>query len=229
MNKIIRLLILFSLIIINFIITNIFIVRESIPIKNRLNKLDLKDVNNLMIIAHPDDESLWGGAHLSKKDYLVVCVTCGVVEERKEEFEKAMKEFDNKYISLGYPDKTNNKRDDWSKVYYKIEKDIKDIIDYKDWNTIVTHNPNGEYNHEHHKMISTMVTLNSNKKRLYYFNKYYTDDEINYLNYCMKELSERELYNKSILLNDYISQQSIIDNHYINIKYENFILYENWG
>ena len=29
---------------------------------------------NLMIVAHPDDETLWGGAHLIEDNYYVVCV-----------------------------------------------------------------------------------------------------------------------------------------------------------
>ena len=42
-----------------------------------IEKLDLDKVNNLMIVAHPDDELLWGGAHLIRDNYLVVCITCG--------------------------------------------------------------------------------------------------------------------------------------------------------
>lgn len=229
MNKLLKITILFVLIISNFLVLNYFIVRESVPVKNKLKKLDLKDVNNLMIIAHPDDESLWGGAHLAKQDYLVVCVTCGVVEERKDEFEKAMNEFGNRYISLGYPDKTNNERDNWASVYYKIKKDLKTIVDYKDWNMIVTHNPDGEYDHQHHKMLSTMVSQISNKDKLYYFNKYYTKEELSNINYCMKELNDKELYAKRILLDDYPSQDySINYDHIQNIPYEKFISYKNW-
>ena len=157
-------------------------------VSSKLDKLNIKNVNNLMVIAHPDDESLWGGVHLSKSDYLVVCVTCGTDKQRQEEFEKAMKEFDNVGLSLNYPDITDNKIDNWSKKYYSIEKELKEIIDYKDWNMIVTHNPNGEYDHIHHRMISTMVTKNSDKDKLYYFNKYYTKDELNDINYCMKDI-----------------------------------------
>ena len=198
-------------------------------LKIKLNKLNLKNVNNLMIVAHPDDESLWGGAHLSKSDYLVVCVTCGVDKDRQKEFNEAIKEFGNIGLSLGYPDKTNGQRDDWSNDYYKIENDLKKIINYKKWNMVVTHNPNGEYDHTHHKMISTMVTKNANKNKLYYFNKYYTQNEIKDLNYCIKEINDKELYAKQILLYDYPSQNEIINNHGQNIIYENFISYKYWN
>ena len=99
MKKIIKLIILFSLILINILLIVNLKFDESNYVKNKLRKINLKDVNNLMIVAHPDDESLWGGAHLANGDYLVACVTCGVVKERQEEFEKAMNEFENKYIS----------------------------------------------------------------------------------------------------------------------------------
>ena len=44
-----------------------------------------------MIVAHADDDLLWGGMHLIKDKYVVVCVTCGTNELREKEFEKAMK------------------------------------------------------------------------------------------------------------------------------------------
>ena len=196
---------------------------------NKYDKLNLKNINNLMIIAHPDDESLWGGVHLSKNDYLVVCVTCGSDKQREKEFQNAIKEFDNRGLSLNFPDKTNDKVDNWSNNYYKIEQEIKKIINYKNWDMIVTHNPNGEYDHIHHKMISTMVTKNVDKNKLYYFNKYYTKEELNDINYCIKEINESELYAKTILLNDYPSQRAIVNNHSQNIKYERFISYKNWN
>ncbi len=50
------------------------------------SKIDLTTVDNLMIVAHPDDELLWGGAHLLRDNYLVVCITCGPNITRVNEF-----------------------------------------------------------------------------------------------------------------------------------------------
>lgn len=36
-----------------------------------------------MFVAHPDDETIWGGSHLLKKHYLVVCLTNGNNKTRK--------------------------------------------------------------------------------------------------------------------------------------------------
>ena len=224
MNKKIPIIMIF-LLILHIIMLLIFRYIEF----NKYDKLKLNGIDNLMIVAHPDDESLWGGVHLAEADYLVVCVTCGSDEQRQKEFEKVIKEFGNKGISLGFPDIENNVISDWSKVYYKIEKELRKIINYKDWDMIVTHNPDGEYGHMHHIMVSTMVTKNADKNKLYYFNKYYTKEEIENINYCMKEINDRELHAKMILLNNYSSQSGVVDNHSQNIKYEKLILYKYWN
>ena len=94
--------------------------------------IDLKGINKLMIVAHPDDDFIWGGSHLLDDDYLVVCITCGVRRVRVLEFGKAMDKTNDKSLMLGYPDKTNGKRDNWDKVYSDITADLKKIIEYKD-------------------------------------------------------------------------------------------------
>ena len=50
-----------------------------------IKRMDLNKYKKLMIVAHPDDESLWGGNGLYHEKYLVVCMTCGVDEKRVEE------------------------------------------------------------------------------------------------------------------------------------------------
>ena len=150
---------------------------ESIKVDKRIEILDLTNVDNLMIVAHPDDDYIWGGSHLIDDDYLVVCITCGVKRVRALEFKKAMDKTGDKYIMLGYPDKTNGKRDNWDLVYDDITKDLKKIIEYKNWNIIVTHNPDGEYGHIHHKMTSNIVTSLTGDN-LYYFGRYYKKDDI---------------------------------------------------
>lgn len=54
-------------------------------VKNKqLDELDLEKYNKLMIVAHPDDELIWGGAHLLEDDYLVVCITRGMIKQEKK-------------------------------------------------------------------------------------------------------------------------------------------------
>ena len=53
----------------------------------RLAELDLTGITHLMIVAHPDDETLWGGAHIADGGYLVVCITNGYNATRSAEFQ----------------------------------------------------------------------------------------------------------------------------------------------
>ena len=140
-----------------------------------------------------------------------------------------MKASSNEYIILGYPDKTNNQRDNWNTSYDGIELDLEEIVDYKKWNTIVTHNPDGEYGHIHHMLVSEIMTNISPKDKLYYFNKYYTKEEIDAENGDLKRITHNELLQKEELLNYYQSQSVIINNHKQTIAYERFISYKEWS
>ena len=111
-----------------------------------------------MVVAHPDDETLWGGAHLNDDSYLIVCITCGKNRIRYHEIKSVSKMSNNRFIGLFYPDKTLFVRDDWKNYEKSISSDIRKIIMMKDWNTIATHNKNGEYGHEQHKMTHRIVT-----------------------------------------------------------------------
>lgn len=110
---------------------------------------------NLMIVAHPDDETLWGGANLIQDDYYVVCVTCGNISYRDEEFKKVMLLTGNDFEFLGYPDVVNGYISNWKNYTDSITNDLKRIINSRDWNKVVTHNPDGEYGHFHHKKVSS--------------------------------------------------------------------------
>jgi len=194
------------------------------------NKVDIKNVDKLMIVAHPDDDILWGGAHLIEDDYLVVCVTCGVVRERVLEFNKVMHATNDKYIMLGYPDKTNGKRDNWNSVYKDITKDLKEIIELKDWDLIVTHNPEGEYGHQHHKMTNAIVTsVTTNKDKLYYFGHYYNKETIKSHYSELKPMSDDLLEKKKKYIWMYESQYFIRTMFNQMFPYENWLSYEEWN
>ena len=220
--KLIFILLIIVLLSISFLLLNI---TPEVNLQTSYN-IDYK-YKNLMVVAHPDDELLWGGAHIKDGNYYVVCVTCGVDEKREIEFINVMNKTHNKFISLGYVDKTNNKRDDWSKYYNDIENDIKKIIDKYDWDMVVTHNPDGEYGHIHHMLVSKMVSNNVDKDKLYYFNKYYNNEELKKLKNT-DGLSDKDFYDKLSLLTNYSSQKDIINNHLKNIRFERFISYKDW-
>ena len=215
---------IFVLLLILVIFSNIIQNNKSKIIAD-LEKKNIKNINNLMVVAHPDDESLWGGINILNDDYLVVCVTC-VDQERINEFKKVMEKTNDEYLILGYPDKTNGQRDDWITSYDGIKKDLIEIVNYKNWKKIVTHNPDGEYGHIHHQLLSNIMTDISSKDILYYFNKYYSEEELN--NNSYDSLNDEDLLKKEEILKIYKSQKDIVNNHRSNIKYEELIKYSNW-
>ena len=68
--------------------------------KQSLDKLNLTNVTKLMIVAHPDDETLWGGSHLIDSDYLVVCMSNGWYKKRSSDFERVMNQTGDPHIIL---------------------------------------------------------------------------------------------------------------------------------
>ena len=188
--------------------------------------INAKENLNLMIVAHPDDETLWGGGSLLEKDYYVVCVTCGNVAYRDNEFKQIMAITNDSYAFLNYPDlvKGTSKISNWTNELELISTDLKNIIDSYNWQTIVTHNPDGEYGHIQHKKVSKLVTNLADKNKLYYFGKYYPNNVLE-----TKMLAE-DIYNRKIneLISVYKSQPKAIKRHYHMLKYENFLQYYEW-
>jgi hypothetical protein len=191
----------------------------------------------IMIVAHTDDELLWGWKDLlDGHDWLVICVFQqnnynGAISEKKrrlKQFDYCSKIFGFKYKIYEFIDNPYN-----LDVNYDIQNNIKLILkDNISDNTkkIVTHNPNGEYGHYHHKIISKIVTeMIIDKDKLYYFsfniNKYKEFDEKylecfnGYFLHCLNDLTvigHRELSKISEIINykDYKYDYELIKNKY---------------
>ena len=185
---------------------------------------------SLMIVAHPDDETIWGGSHLINGNYTVLCITNGNNKKRKKEFMKVLEKTHSKGIILSFPDKTKGKRDNWKSCKKDIQREIKKEIDSKDWDKIVTHNPDGEYGKLHHQMVSDMVTKVfqkslKGKSKLYYFGHYYKKGE----QIPGNKISEENLQIKERLVNEYQpTAKGAIEAFGHMIPYENWVLEEDW-
>jgi len=142
-----------------------------------LNQYNISQYKKLMIVAHPDDETLWGGANLFKDRYFVVCLTNGFNLKRANDFKKLLKFTNNSGIILNYPDLQDYIRDDWSEVRNGILKDLSKLLNYQYWDKIVTHGPDGTTGHIHHKKtcnyVTTIVKKYNEYNNLYYFGKFY--------------------------------------------------------
>ena len=104
-----------------------------------------------MIVAHPDDELVFGASELINygSEYKVVCISNPNNKNRISEFNKVMKELNVcSWEVLDYEDTLYP-----TQTYDQI--DI--IVNSRKWEKIVTHNPVGEYGHPQHKLIFDRV------------------------------------------------------------------------
>lgn len=205
---------------------------QGLVTKQMLDDLNLSGYSKLMIVAHPDDETLWGGAHLSQGGYFVVCLTNSYNEVRKKEFEDIMKASNNVGLMLSYPDLVDGRRSEWTLERRQAAKDIDLILQYKHWSTVVTHNPRGEYGHIHHMLTSQIVTeyyyKNYYTNSLYYFGKYYSSRNLPKVQATLKRVPQVNVDKKVELLKLYTSQQHIVDEHIHLAPYENWIRADEW-
>ena len=184
-----------------------------------------------MIVSHPDDETLWGGAHLIRDKYFVVCLTNGYNVKRANDFRELLKFTNNSGIILNYPDLQDNIKDNWSEVRKGILKDLSTIINYKHWDKIVTHGPDGTTGHIHHKKTCELVTKiskNLNKyKNLFYFGKFYKNNSIPHY---LHRINNKELELKTKEVQIYKSVKDTIYKLWFHmLPYENWISASKWS
>ena len=144
----------------------------------------------LMIVAHPDDELIFGGAELIKygSEYKVICLTNKSNEIRSKEFKKVMEKLNvGSWEMFDYEDT----------LYPTQQFDLEDILMSRKWEKIVTHNPIGEYGHPQHKLVFDTVLNITND--FYVFGK------------SIKKLNINCLVIKKELLTLYKSEQPIIN------------------
>ena len=98
----------------------------------------------VLIVAHPDDETLWAGGtilcHPSWK-WFIVCLCRGSDIDRAPKFYKALKILKSDGIMGDLDDGPDQKSLDEQEV----ENAILDLLPPKYFDLIISHNPNGEY------------------------------------------------------------------------------------
>jgi hypothetical protein len=107
--------------------------------------------HNLMIVAHCDDETIFGHSQLISGDWEVVVVCSGERQYRIDEFKTVMYMYGKKYYILDNPDGWDDEVET-----YKVKEKLFNIGIYN-YDNILTHNPEGEYGHPQHKQIYKIV------------------------------------------------------------------------
>ena len=103
---------------------------------------------SLMVIAHPDDEAIFGGYLLEQPDdWVVLCVTNGYKPHRSSEFYKSMEIAGAQGVIWEFLDKLGVPLD------AQVSEMLKDFIEAGDYDRFVTHGEDGETDHIHHKQI----------------------------------------------------------------------------
>lgn len=103
----------------------------------------MKKVKNLMIVAHPDDELVFGGAELIKYGtlYKVVCISCKNNKIRSKEFENVMTQLNvSSYEMWDFKDSLQDYIHNLDENISYEQKVFKNLLNKK-WEKIVTHNP----------------------------------------------------------------------------------------
>lgn len=133
------------------------------------DKMNSAFFHRVMVVAHPDDEALWGGKALGQEDgWLVICLTLGTDTVRAEKFKRVMDMFNVKREIWDYPANWEAASAD---MMDEIKMRLAPIVNAPSVSKVVTHNPDGEYGHRDHQIISQMITaLIDKKENLYYFN-----------------------------------------------------------
>ena len=118
------------------------------------------DTDKLLIVAHPDDDVLWGGMNLLlEPGWFVVCASHLNDPVRSKEFYKTMS-FCNvtRYMMYDVKEEYTEDEDESDAQFYDtpFEDGVKELATHS-WKLVLTHNSQGEYGHKHHQTVHRLV------------------------------------------------------------------------
>ena len=120
----------------------------------------------VVIVAHPDDETLWAGGEILQHpswNWFIISLCRKNDEDRAPRFYRVLKKLNADGIMGDLddgPEQTPLSEDE-------VEQSILSLLPHKHYDIIITHNPTGEYTrHIRHEEISKAVILLWNNKKI---------------------------------------------------------------
>lgn len=139
-----------------------------------------KKAQALVVVAHPDDETIWMGGTIARRKDMewTIFVLCRKSDEdRAPKFRKAVKYYGARGIICDLEDTGSTQESDPT----EIKKTIREKLPKKTFDAIFTHGANGEYGHPRHKgvhrAVKQMIKNRELKTRKTFFFAYRMDEK----------------------------------------------------
>jgi len=194
-----------------------------------MEKLDI-----LMIVAHPDDEILFGFHDIYYNNVDIICLTSSDDKIRSNEFNNVINELkedyssNNKGIILSLKDGQNELWDNY-KTDEIIDIYIKPYINKK-YDMIISHDENGEYGNKQHMRVN-MICIELSKQldiKFMTFQSRFNITDLENSDYVEKRNKLLNMYKsqKFIIdgLNNFFIHKKIINNHKPINKIKRYII-----
>lgn len=128
-----------------------------LTLRERLWLRPLRECQRLVIVAHPDDETLWAGATIAAEPGAgVLCLTNRSVRARRSAFQRAMSALGGVGVILDVPDRRSEPPTE-SDVD-RMAAAVRHVLLACPSADVFTHGPEGEYGHVMHQRVSAVVT-----------------------------------------------------------------------
>ena len=131
--------------------------------KELIIQTNIEKVDNIMIVAHPDDETIFGFNELYNNEnwLLIVCTNSvdgriGITRKDIPGLIQMSKDYNFNLVVIEHFDCWETVKDDRFDI--SVYKHLKRYLTKQKWQKIITHNKDGEYGHPQHILVHRMVS-----------------------------------------------------------------------
>lgn len=114
------------------------------------------------VVAHPDDCVIFARPFIDAHPELawtIVYLTYNPTEPRAQEISAYWNSRDINTVFLGFKDDYRDQESQQLNFWYGLDAIVEIQTAVKEFDLVLTHNANGEYNHIHHRLVNDAVTL----------------------------------------------------------------------